>query len=113
MQLLVTGCAGFIGYHLATHLLSRGDTVIGLDNLNNYYDVSLKLARLNKLKKIPHFHFIKLDLADRQGMERLFKEMQFDQVIHLAAQAGVRYSLTAPYAYIDANLVGFSHILEG
>jgi UDP-glucuronate 4-epimerase len=113
MKILVTGCAGFIGYHLTTRLLDRGDTVIGLDNLNNYYDVSLKLARLNKLKQHPHFHFIKLDLADRDGMTKLFKDMSFDKVAHLAAQAGVRYSLTAPYAYIDANLTGFAHILEG
>lgn len=113
MQVLVTGCAGFIGYHVATRLLERGEIVYGLDNLNNYYDVSLKLARLNQLKKHPHFHFIKLDLADREGMAKFFQEINFDNVVHLAAQAGVRYSLTAPYAYIDSNLVGFSHILEG
>lgn len=113
MKILVTGCAGFIGYHLANRLLARGDTVVGLDNLNNYYDVSLKLARLNKLKKHSHFHFIKLDLADRAGMEKLFTEMSVTTVAHMAAQAGVRYSLTAPYAYVDSNIVGFAHILEG
>lgn len=113
MQILLTGCAGFIGYHVANHLLARGDHVIGLDNLNNYYDVNLKKSRLKNLKQHPNFDFVKLDVANRKGMEKLFQKRKFDKVVHLAAQAGVRYSLTAPYAYVDANLTGFAHILEG
>ena len=112
-RILVTGAAGFIGFHLAQRLLARGDTVIGLDNLNDYYEVSLKESRLKILKKKPNFNFFKLDLADRQGMQDFFAEQDFDVVINLAAQAGVRYSLTNPHAYIDANLVGFMNILEG
>ncbi len=110
---LVTGAAGFIGFHTATRLLERGDAVIGLDNLNDYYDVSLKEARLAQLTARPGFRFIKMDLADREGMKRLFETEAFDVVIHLAAQAGVRYSLINPAAYIDSNLVGFGNILEG
>ena len=109
----MTGSAGFIGFHLSQRLLSRGDQVIGLDNINNYYDVSLKEARLNLLKKQNNFNFYKLDLADRQGIEKLFQEHNFDLVVNLAAQAGVRYSLKNPQAYIDSNLVGFANILEG
>jgi len=109
---LVTGAAGFIGFHVARKLLDRGDAVLGLDNLNAYYDVSLKEARL-KLLAHPNFRFVKLDLADREGMRHLFETERFDAVIHLAAQAGVRYSLENPHAYADSNLVGFLHVLEG
>lgn len=112
-KILVTGAAGFIGFHLSQRLLTRGDEIVGIDNLNNYYDVSLKEARLNLLKKQEKFNFVKLELADKIGMENLFKEHQFDVVVNLAAQAGVRYSLKNPHAYIDSNLVGFTNILEG
>lgn len=112
-KILVTGAAGFIGFHLSQRLLTRGDEIVGIDNLNNYYDVSLKEARLNLLKKQDKFNFVKLELADKIGMENLFKEHQFDVVVNLAAQAGVRYSLKNPHAYIDSNLVGFTNILEG
>ena len=110
---LVTGAAGFIGFHLSQRLLAKGDTVIGIDNLNSYYEVSLKKDRLAKLESHPNFSFCQLDLADREGMENLFKQHQFDFVAHMAAQAGVRYSLENPHAYIDSNLVGFGNILEG
>jgi len=113
MRILVTGAAGFIGYHLSQRLLQRGDQVIGLDNLNDYYDVNLKQARLAQLTTQENFHFVQADLADRPAVEGLFKSGQFDQVIHLAAQAGVRYSVTNPHAYVDSNLVGFMNILEG
>ncbi len=116
MKVLVTGVGGFIGFHVSKYLLERGDTVVGLDNLNNYYDVSLKEARLARLKdneRFGRFEFVRLDLADRQGMEELFIHHKPGRVIHLAAQAGVRYSLTNPHAYIDSNLVGFMNILEG
>ena len=113
MKILVTGAAGFIGMATALRLLARGDEVVGLDNLNDYYDVNLKESRLARL--IPHtsFRFVKLDVADRLGMEQLFAVEKFDRVIHLAAQAGVRYSLQNPHAYIDSNLVGFTNVLEG
>ncbi|MFC1681000.1 NAD-dependent epimerase [Pseudomonadota bacterium] len=114
MKLLITGAAGFIGYTLAKRLLDRGDSVYGIDNLNDYYDVSLKQARLKDLEKYGDtFAFSKLDITDRQGMKSLFRQERFDRIMHLAAQAGVRYSLENPLAYIDANLVGFGHVLEG
>jgi UDP-glucuronate 4-epimerase len=112
-RILVTGAAGFIGFHLSKRLLERGDVVVGLDNLNDYYEVSLKEARINKLTEKDNFNFVRLDLADRQGMADLFVRERFDVVINLAAQAGVRYSLINPHAYIDANLVGFTNVLEG
>jgi UDP-glucuronate 4-epimerase len=112
-RILVTGAAGFIGFHLCQRLLARGDHVVGLDNLNDYYDVTLKESRLNKLQDKDNFTFIKGDLADRAGVEKLFADDHFDAVVNLAAQAGVRYSLTNPHAYVDANLVGFMNILEG
>ena len=127
MKILITGTAGFIGYHLAKRLIERGDEVIGLDNINDYYDVNLKYGRLkesgiekeaieyNKLvesNKYPNYKFIKLNLEDRENLFKLFKEEKFDKVCHLAAQAGVRYSLTNPYAYIDSNIVGHMNILE-
>src|SRR5919106_6028673 len=113
MKILVTGAAGFIGAALSLRLLRRGDEVIGLDNLNGYYDVRLKEARLAHLTVDPQFCFIKLDVADRKGMEHLFAEHRPQRVVHLAAQAGVRYSLTNPHAYVDSNLIGFMNILEG
>src|SRR5476651_2845925 len=111
--ILVTGAAGFIGYHVARRLAESGRSVIGVDNLNSYYDPALKQARLAELAKFPAFRFIKLDLADRAGMAALFAEHRFPFVVHLAAQAGVRHSLVDPYAYVDSNLVGFTNILEG
>ncbi|MEB5992615.1 NAD-dependent epimerase [Serratia ureilytica] len=113
MKFLVTGAAGFIGYHVAERLLAAGHQVVGIDNLNDYYDVSLKTARLDRLADKPGFRFIKLDLADREGMAALFAEHQFQRVIHLGAQAGVRYSLVNPLAYADANLIGHLNVLEG
>ncbi|SEQ02198.1 UDP-glucuronate 4-epimerase [Solimonas aquatica] len=113
MKILVTGCAGFIGFHTAQRLLARGDEVIGLDNLNDYYEVSLKEARLAQLRWQASFRFHKLDLADRAGMAELFARERPQRVIHLAAQAGVRYSLQNPHAYVDSNLVGFMNVLEG
>jgi UDP-glucuronate 4-epimerase len=113
MKILVTGAAGFIGSTLAQRLLGRGDTVAGIDNLNDYYDVQLKEARLARLQAHGGFSFNRLDVADREGMARLFDEGRFDAVMHLAAQAGVRYSIENPHPYIDANLVGFANVLEG
>ena len=112
MNVLVTGAAGFIGFHVAQKLLARGDQVVGLDNLNDYYDVNLKLARLAKIENLPGFTFAKMDLHDRPALEALFAQHNFDAVINLAAQAGVRYSLENPQAYIDSNIVGFTNILE-
>jgi len=111
--ILVTGAAGFIGYHVARRLLDGGRSVVGLDNLNAYYDPTLKEARRAELAKFDGFRFAKLNLADRDGMAALFAEHRFPYVVHLAAQAGVRYSLVDPHAYVDANLVGFTNILEG
>ena len=113
MKILVTGAAGFIGFHVSKSLLERGDDVVGLDNMNDYYDVSLKEARLKILDSYENFKFIRCDLADRATIERLFKTEDFERVINLAAQAGVRYSLKNPYSYIDSNVVGFLNILEG
>lgn len=131
MRILVTGVAGFIGFHVAERLLERGDSVVGIDNLNDYYDPALKMARLKELgivgsdvsnfkagspvwsSRYPAFLFRFLDLADREGVERLFQEESFDVVCHLAAQAGVRYSITNPFAYVTSNVVGFAHLLEG
>ncbi|MEZ5511720.1 MAG: NAD-dependent epimerase [Gammaproteobacteria bacterium] len=113
MKILVTGAAGFIGAALSERLLARGDKVIGLDNLNDYYDVSLKEARLARLQGQPNFTFIKAGLEDREAVNDLFRTHQPQRVVNLAAQAGVRYSLENPLAYIDANIVGFTNILEG
>lgn len=113
MHVLVTGAAGFIGFFLSKRLLDEGYTVTGMDNLNDYYDVSLKKDRLEQLTSYDRFTFHLLDLADRSGVEALFKANAFDRVVHLAAQAGVRYSLVNPHAYGDSNLTGFLHILEG
>ena len=110
---LVTGAAGFIGMHTTLRLLARGDKVIGVDNLNDYYDVNLKLARLAQLTPNPNFSFHQISVEDRDGMAKLFQQKKPQRVIHLAAQAGVRYSITNPHAYIDSNLQGFANILEG
>jgi UDP-glucuronate 4-epimerase len=112
-KILVTGAAGFIGFHLTKRFLDRGETIVGFDNLNNYYDVSLKEARLRQLTERKGFTFVKGDLADRRALEDLFSAERFDKVVHLAAQAGVRYSLVNPHAYIDSNITGFMNILEG
>ena len=113
MRILVTGVAGFIGFHLAKRFLERGDEVVGIDNLNEYYEVRLKQARLAQLDGLPGFRFIKLNIADREAVSALFREIRPQRVVHMAAQAGVRYSLTNPHAYVDSNLVGFVNILEG
>jgi len=113
MKIMVTGTAGFIGNHLALRLLERGDEVIGIDNLNDYYEVSLKIDRLARIKDHANFTDVRLDIADRAGMEEVFKKHQPQKVVNLAAQAGVRYSLQNPHAYIDSNIVGFINILEG
>jgi UDP-glucuronate 4-epimerase len=113
MKILVTGSAGFIGFHLAQRLLARGDEVVGLDNLNDYYDTGLKDARRNLLEAHPGFRFVQASLEDRPTMATLFSDERFDMVANLAAQAGVRYSLQNPHAYIDSNIVGFMNVLEG
>ncbi|MGF1466066.1 MAG: NAD-dependent epimerase [Sandaracinaceae bacterium] len=112
-RILVTGAAGFIGYHVSSRLLDRGDEVIGLDNLNDYYAVELKKARLALLSHHPSFRFERRDLADRNAVRTLFERERFDAVVNLAAQAGVRHSLTHPHDYVEANLVGFTNVLEG
>ncbi|HFZ1103364.1 TPA: NAD-dependent epimerase [Raoultella ornithinolytica] len=112
MKFLVTGAAGFIGFHASQRLLEAGHEVVGIDNMNDYYDVNLKQSRLDLLQS-PRFSFYKTDLADREGMAQIFATEKFDRVIHLAAQAGVRYSLENPHAYADANLIGYLNILEG
>lgn len=113
MKYLVTGAAGFVGMYTAKRLLEQGHQVVGLDNLNSYYEPELKQYRLEQLTSFENFTFVKLDLADREGIAELFKVEQFDRVIHLAAQAGVRYSIEAPFDYVDSNLVGMMTILEG
>ena len=113
MKVLVTGCAGFIGMHVCLRLLARGNSVVGVDNLNDYYDVSLKDARLAQVLNHPNFQFYQLDISERAAMSELFEHELPDRVVHLAAQAGVRYSLANPNAYIDSNVVGFMNILEG
>ncbi|GIL19360.1 MAG: NAD-dependent epimerase [Candidatus Jettenia sp.] len=112
-RILVTGAAGFIGFHLCKKLIERGDDVIGIDNINNYYDVTLKLNRLKQLEGKKNFEFIRMDLSDKDRIIKLFSEKGFHVVVNLAAQAGVRYSLKNPYAYIDSNICGFLNILEG
>ena len=113
MKLLVTGAAGFIGSHVAKRFLARGDEVVGLDNLNDYYDVTLKQARLARLQTQPAFRFVKLELADQAGMSALFARERFQRVVHLGAQAGVRHSLTEPHSYVTSNIVGTLNVLEG
>jgi len=113
LKILVTGAAGFIGFHTSKKLLARGDTVVGLDNFNDYYDVALKEGRAEMLADYDNFKLVRIDLADRNAMETLFAEEKFDKVINLAAQAGVRYSIENPHSYIDSNIVGFVNILEG
>lgn len=113
MKVLITGAAGFIGMHVSKLLLERGETVVGVDNLNDYYDQALKLARLGQLRPFPNFRFVQADIADRIAMEDLFSTQHFNRVVNLAAQAGVRYSLKNPHSYIQTNLVGFGNILEG
>ena len=113
MKHLVTGAAGFIGYHVSERLLSRGDEVVGVDNLSPYYDPVLKQARLDRLQREPGFRFVKLDLTDREATESLFERERFPRVVHLAAQAGVRYSVSHPHSYVGSNVVGFLHVIEG
>lgn len=113
MKFLITGAAGFIGFHLSRRLLSMGHTVVGLDNLNDYYSVALKKDRLKILQESEHFTFVKLDLSDQAGISSLFATNQFTHVVNLAAQAGVRYSLENPMAYVQSNIVGFTNLLEG
>ena len=113
MKVMVTGAAGFIGFHVSRRLLERGDTVLAIDNLNDYYEVSLKQARLGKLDQYPEFTFRKINVAEREAMAHAYAEFEPERVVHLAAQAGVRYSLINPYAYVDSNLAGFLNILEG
>jgi len=113
MKLLVTGAAGFIGFHTSRMLLERGEEVVGLDNLNAYYDPALKMARLGILRHYPNFRFEKIDLADRDAMRQVFEREQFHRVVHLAAQAGVRYSKENPHIYVESNVTGFLHVIEG
>ena len=113
MKILVTGAAGFIGMHVSQLLLARGDSVVGIDNLNDYYDPQIKRDRLARLTPHANFRFTQMDVADRAAMNKLFADERFDRVVHLAAQAGVRYSLVNPQAYIDSNVVGFTNVLEG
>ena len=113
MKILVTGAAGFIGFHTAKALLDRGEEVVGLDNLSEYYDVTLKHARLDILKQNSSFRFVLLDLADRDSMANLFATEKFERVVHLGAQAGVRYSIENPFAYVDSNVLGTLTVLEG
>lgn len=113
MKILLTGAAGFIGMHVAQILLKRGEDVVGIDNLNDYYDPKLKLARLEQLKPHANFHFVKGDISERMAMEELFAKEHFKRVINLAAQPGVRYSLKNPHAYVQSNIVGFANLLEG
>lgn len=113
MKYLVTGAAGFIGFYVSHQLCQQGHQVVGIDNLNDYYDPNLKLARLSQLKELSNFEFIKMDIADREAIAKLFAKGKFQRVIHLAAQAGVRYSIENPHAYADSNLVGHLNILEG
>jgi UDP-glucuronate 4-epimerase len=112
-KILITGIAGFIGYHLGKKLLQDNWQVIGIDNMNDYYDVQLKIDRLNQLKDQPEFEFYKIDISDKAAMTKLFRDYKFHSVVNLAAQAGVRYSLTNPYAYLESNISGFLNILEG
>ena len=113
MKILVTGAAGFIGFHTAKQLLERGETIVGLDNFNDYYDVNLKESRASVLDDFDNFRMVRIDLADRSAMEALFANENFEKVIHLAAQAGVRYSIENPHSYIESNIVGTMNILEG
>ena len=112
-NILVTGAAGFIGFYVCQDILNKGDNIFGIDNLNNYYDVNLKKHRLQQLKNYDKFSFYQINIANTNDLIELFNNNNFDYVIHLAAQAGVRYSLENPYAYVDSNLVGFVNILEG
>src|SRR3990167_5500266 len=112
-KILITGAAGFIGYHLCSRLMEQGDRIVGIDNINDYYDVNLKLNSLKQIEGKRNFTFIKLDITDREGIHKLFAKEKFDIVVNLAAQAGVRYSLINPYTYIDSNINGFINILEG
>jgi UDP-glucuronate 4-epimerase len=112
-KILVTGCAGFIGFHLCRRLLALGYDVWGLDNLSDYYDPTLKIARLSQISDHPQFRFVRIDLVERQKVAQLFATERFEVVVHMAAQVGVRHSLKDPYAYVDSNLVGFAHVLEG
>ncbi len=112
-RVLITGCAGFIGFHLARRLIEENAQVVGIDNLNAYYDVSLKKARLAQIRNRRNFRFLKMDLADGPRLARLFRSEHFDSAVNLAAQAGVRYSLTNPHAYVESNLAGFTNVLEG
>jgi UDP-glucuronate 4-epimerase len=113
VKILVTGAAGFIGFHVAAALLDRGETVVGLDNLNSYYDPALKQARLQMLHRRNNFIFFEMNIADKTSMEALFSQQHFDRVVHLAAQAGVRYSIEHPHVYVESNVTGFLHVLEG